>query len=107
MNRDSDSVTIPCNPVTYLYQLPRSDVNVPPAAHVRGSTQHHGRGATGFRTEKQRGVFRRCWCRCAVAHHLSARFEEDDAAVAGPLLLDTRPLEFAVDENRMLLGDGK
>ncbi|KAE9188117.1 hypothetical protein PF002_g25399 [Phytophthora fragariae] len=83
MNRDSDSVTIPCNPVTYLYQLPRSDVNVPPAAHVRGSTQHHGR-----------------------AHHLSARFEEDDAAVAGPLLLDTRPLEFAVDENRMLLGDG-
>eukprot|EP00644_Phytophthora_capsici_P009793 jgi/Phyca11/531315/estExt2_fgenesh1_pm.C_PHYCAscaffold_1080005 len=41
--------------------------------------------------------------------HLSARFE-DDAAGGGPppltLLLDKRPLEFDVEKNRVLLGDG-
>ncbi|KAL3659412.1 hypothetical protein V7S43_015683 [Phytophthora oleae] len=44
--------------------------------------------------------------------HLSARFEEDVAGSAanGPppltLLLDKRPLEFDVEKNRVLLGDG-
>ncbi|CAI5702575.1 unnamed protein product [Peronospora effusa] len=42
--------------------------------------------------------------------HLSARFEEDTVASTGPapltLLLDKRPLEFDVEKNRVLLGDG-
>ncbi|EGZ15191.1 hypothetical protein PHYSODRAFT_333464 [Phytophthora sojae] len=46
--------------------------------------------------------------------HLSARFEEDAASSASPasgsppltLLLDKRPLEFDVEKNRVLLGDG-
>ncbi|KAF4030560.1 Apoptosis-inducing factor [Phytophthora infestans] len=42
--------------------------------------------------------------------HLSARFEDDAASSVGPppltLLLDKRPLEFDVEKNRVLLGDG-
>ncbi|CEG35866.1 apoptosis-inducing factor mitochondrial-like [Plasmopara halstedii] len=42
--------------------------------------------------------------------HLSARFEEDVVSSTGPppltLLLDKRPLEFDVEKNRVLLGDG-
>ncbi|GMF65702.1 unnamed protein product [Phytophthora lilii] len=42
--------------------------------------------------------------------HLSARFEQDAAGPNAPppltLLLDKRPLEFDVEKNRVLLGDG-
>ncbi|KAI9919617.1 hypothetical protein PsorP6_017363 [Peronosclerospora sorghi] len=40
--------------------------------------------------------------------HLSARFEEDAAGAAPPLtlLLDKRPVDFDVEKNRVVLGDG-